>query len=289
LKIQERREAKYRLGGIRMILFEKIKILLATSITRLGGIRMNLFEKNKILLATSIAPKNIEIQRSAVDTWLNAGFDVVSLNSSEEVGTIQPFFPDIKFHVVERTAIERYGKPYIYLYDFMSYLKSTDYKVCGIINSDIHFKGIRSGFREFIYREASDALVYGHRVDVADINDTEGLVSNGVDYFFFYKELADIYQDDGLCMGQPTWDWWMVVVAATGYKRIKRVLSRIAFHQRHPQNWYQSLNQYLIESIVMDKYMKKVYPDLQYLQLNDKMWEIVISKNGIEYENSEKI
>jgi hypothetical protein len=90
-------------------------------------------------------------------------------------------------------------------------------------------------------------------------------------------------------MGQPTWDWWMVVVAATGYKRIKRVLSRIAFHQRHPQNWYQSLNQYLIESIVMDKYMKKVYPDLQYLQLNDKMWEIVISKNGIEYENSEKI
>jgi hypothetical protein len=235
-----------------------------------------------ILVATSIGPKKIEIQRIAINTWLYAGFNVVSLNTKEEVDTLKPYFPDIEFHIVDRSAKERYGKPYIYIYDFMSYLNSTDYKVVGIINSDIHFKNVKQDFVNDIYEEAIDSLVYGHRVDVNHINDSLGTVSNGVDYFFFDKKLIHIYQDDGLCMGQPAWDWWMVCVPASENKTTKRLLNPIGYHVIHPQQWDQSLNQYLIESVVMKKYLRKLYPEVNDNELNSKMWDIVISKSGIE-------
>ncbi|MED4227138.1 hypothetical protein [Neobacillus cucumis] len=241
----------------------------------------------KILLATSISPNRIEIQKMAIDTWLKLGFSVVSLNTKEEAAILQQHFPHIQFHVVERSAKERYGKPYVYIYDFMRYLDRTDYKIVGIINSDIHFKGVKNDFIDFIYKEALDSLVYGHRLDVNNLDDNDGTLSNGVDYFFFDKNLISIYKDEGLCMGQPAWDWWMVCVAAANNKTTKRMLSKIVLHQIHPQEWYESLNQYLIESIVFKKYLQKMYPNATKNELNSKMWKIVISKRGIEYPGQE--
>jgi hypothetical protein len=241
----------------------------------------------KIVVATSLAPKRLEIQKSAMDTWLAAGFKVVSLNTRDEAELLKPNFPGIEFHVVERSAIEKYGRPYIYIYDFMRYLKKTKSKVCGIVNSDIHLRGVKNNFIDRLYDEALDSLVYGHRVDVYDISQSNGTVCNGVDFFFFDNNLIDIYEDDGLCMGQPAWDWWMVCVAAYAKKRTKRVLNHIAYHEIHPQEWYESLNQYLIESTVFKKYLKKLYPESTNQELNGIMWDIVISKDGIEFELKE--
>ncbi|WP_052702888.1 hypothetical protein [Paenibacillus beijingensis] len=243
-------------------------------------------DKKSILVTTSIAPNYIDIQRSAIDTWIKAGFTVVSLNSSEEIDVIKPYFPDITFHTVWRTAKEKYGKPYVYIYDFMTYLKSSNSKVCGIINSDIHFKGLKKDFINFIHKETVDSLVYGHRVDVDHISSTDGIVSNGVDFFFFDQQLLSVYEDDGMCMGQPAWDWWMVCVPAAYHKRTKRVFSKIAYHQKHPQKWDQALNQHLIETVVMEKYLKRLYPGLSHYELNTRMWEIVISSTGLEYQSS---
>jgi hypothetical protein len=234
-----------------------------------------------ILVATSIGPNRIEVQRSAINSWLLAGFKVVSLNTKEEVDKLKPYFPQIQFHVVNRSAKEKYGKPYIYIYDFLSYLKSTDYKVVGIINSDIHFKAVNQGFVNVIYKEALDSLVYGHRLDVKNINDSNGTLCYGVDYFFFDRNLIHIYQDDGLCMGQPAWDWWMVCVPASKNKTTKRILNPIGYHVIHRQQWNQRLNQYLIDSIVKDKYLIKMYPGLSSNDLYGKLWDIVVSKNGI--------
>ncbi|GGL48496.1 hypothetical protein [Sporolactobacillus putidus] len=237
-----------------------------------------------ILIATSVTPSRIETQITAIDTWLKLGFKVVSLNTKEEADRLQHHFPNMQFHIVERSAKERYGKPYVYIYDFMRYLDSTDYNIVGIVNSDIHFKGVQDDFLDFICQEAADSLVYGHRLDVKNLNDSYGTLRNGVDYFFFDKNVISIYPDDGLCIGQPAWDWWMVCVAASKNIPTKRVLSKIALHQIHPKEWYESLNQYLIESIVFKNYLQKLYPDATKDELNSKMWDIVISKSGIEYK-----
>lgn len=173
---------------------------------------LNTGSSTKIIVATSIQPNRIELQKMAINTWLKVGFKVVSLNTKEEVDMLEQYFPNVQFQIVERSAKDRYGKPYIYIYDFMRYLDSTDVEICGIINSDIHFRDVKNDFIDFIREEASNSLVYGHRLDVNNIDDSYGNLSNGVDYFFFDKNLISIYKDDGLCMGQPAWDWWMVCV-----------------------------------------------------------------------------
>jgi hypothetical protein len=134
---------------------------------------------------------------------------------------------------------------------------------------------------KLIYQEASGSLVYGHRVNVKSLKDTKGKVSNGVDYFFFDTQLTNIYRDHGLCIGQPAWDWWMVAVPASKKIPTKRVLSRIAYHKNHSKEWSQVRNQRLIESIVINKYIKPRYPDLTAEQSMEKLHEIVLNKNGI--------
>ncbi|MFT8321305.1 MAG: hypothetical protein ABF649_10395, partial [Bacillus sp. (in: firmicutes)] len=245
---------------------------------------LNKKKTNEVIITTSIGPGKVEVQQNAIKTWVDAGFRVVSLNSAEEINTLKPYFPTIEFQEISRNAQEKFGKPYIYIYDFMQYLSSTDYKVCGIVNSDIHFLEIKDNFMDFIYKESIGSLVYGHRMDVDNLNNLNGRVSNGVDYFFFDRDLITIYEDDGLCMGQPAWDWWMVCVAAAAHKPNKRVLNTVAYHIDHPQTWMESLNLYLIESVVIDKYLRKLYPEALYYELNLKMWDIVISKDGITYQ-----
>ncbi|MGM7719634.1 hypothetical protein [Metabacillus sp. Hm71] len=236
--------------------------------------------KQKMLVATSIAPNNIERQKMAINTWINLGFEVVSLNSQEEITKLSPFFPNIKFQVVTRNAQARFGKPYVYIHDFMQYFKKTDFKVCGIINSDIHIKGIDKGFLNFLYNESLDSLVYGHRVDVDNLSKLNGTQSSGIDYFFFDKKLANIYDDDGLCMGRPAWDWWMVVVPVSKNIKTKRLLNQIAFHKKHHQQWDQSLNDQLINSIVCQKYLKKLYPAYDMQKLRGKLNEIILNNNN---------
>ncbi|WP_280169447.1 hypothetical protein [Priestia megaterium] len=244
--------------------------------------------QNKVLIATSIAPLNLEKQRRAVDTWLKAGFEVISLNNEDEINNVSSVFPDIYFHIVDRNAKNIYGKPYIYIYDFMRLLNRQDYKVCGIVNSDICFKGVKENFLDFIYQESLGSLVYGHRKDVNNINEINGEVCEGVDYFFFDKKLTSIYQDEGFCMGQPAWDYWMVAVPVSLNIPAKRVLNQIAYHEKHSQQWNEELNRFLTTNVINDKYIKKLYPSYNDAQLTGKLSEIVCLREGVIYNGFSK-
>ncbi|WP_303982307.1 hypothetical protein, partial [Niallia circulans] len=239
--------------------------------------------QNKILIATSIAPKDLEKQRVAVNTWLKVGFEVVSLNNKDEINKIAPFFPDISFHIVDRNAENIFGKPYIYIYDFMRLLSEKDYRICGIINSDICFKGVGKDFLNFVYKESLDCLVYGNRKDVNNINEVNGEVCEGVDYFFFDKKLTSIYPDEGFCMGQPAWDYWMVAVPFSLSIQAKRILNQVAYHQKHSQQWDEKLNSYFTNTIINEKYIQKLYPGQQNPQLLERLSEIVCLRKGIIY------
>ena len=95
-------------------------------------------DKNVVIIATSIAPKNIERQQAAIQTWLDLGFSVVSLNTAEEVKQLQPIYQGVSFHTATRHGRQKYHKPYIYIDDILSYLQYHGTKICGIVNSDIY-------------------------------------------------------------------------------------------------------------------------------------------------------
>lgn len=216
----------------------------------------------RIAVMTSIAPINIDNQRLAVSSWLAAGFEVMSYNCSEEIEKLSPFFKDIEFIEAKRDARDEFGKPYVYFSDIMSFFESSSYEICGIINSDIHIRGLDQRFIEFIKNEAIDSLVFGQRVEVDNFDDLNGRMYIGFDYFFFNRSIASIYPEEKFCIGQPVWDYWIIVMAVLNNIKAKKLLNPIAYHVRHSLNWNEDTDRKLT-GIVLNKYISRVFPALK--------------------------
>lgn len=62
-----------------------------------------------ITIATSIAPKNIENQKLATESWVKCGFKVVSVNIKQEIKQLRSQFPHVTFHEAKRDARKETG------------------------------------------------------------------------------------------------------------------------------------------------------------------------------------
>ena len=215
---------------------------------------------NQIAVMTSIAPYNIDNQRKAISSWLAAGFKVMSYNCLEEIEKLRPHFGDIEFVEAKRDARKEYGKPYVYFTDIMEFFKKSTYEACGIINSDIHFRAVNQNIIDFIMDEVKNSLVFGQRVDIDTLDDLSGSMYIGFDYFFFDRKIAGIYPEEKFCIGQPVWDYWILVMAVLSNIKVKKLLNPIAYHVKHNLNWSETTDKKFTD-IVLEKYIRKVFPD----------------------------
>ena len=190
-----------------------------------------------VVIGTSIAPKGIDSQRRAVESWLSLGFEVLSLNVAEEIAVLQPEFPDVRFVAAERTASARAGRPLVYLDDLLAALVATGRAVVGIVNSDVSLRADRV-FADYVAREARGAFLFGSRVDVDTPESESGEVfEGGYDFFFFDRRLAGMYPKTDYSIGLPWWDYWAPMVPALNGVPLKRLTTPVAFHVRHDLNW----------------------------------------------------
>lgn len=204
---------------------------------------------------TSIAPKDIssvevDRQQCAIESWLDAGFEPVSLNCKEECQLLSDRYPKVEFREVPRDARAVMGKPLVYVDDFLSAVLTADEVVSGIVNSDIIFRSKFDLPTEFS-RIASGGLVYGCRLDVESSTDKQGRIYDvGFDFFFLDQMLADRYPASGLCMGAPMWDYWMPLICSN-FKQPTRFLRNIvAWHVTHEQAWSQPVNLRMLGELV---------------------------------------
>jgi len=232
----------------------------------------------KIIVATSIAPRNIENQKKAIDSWIEAGLDVISFNCLEEYEAISNHFPNIQFNIVQRDGRNRFGKPYIFLDDIMEYFKDCDYDVCGIINSDIHLLGVDGGFGKYIYDEAKNSFVYGNRVEIKSLDNLNGMFYVGHDYFFFDKQISYIYPREDFWIGQPAWDYWIVFMPIISGFKVKKIINAIAYHIIHTIQWDNNLNIELHKMIV-DKYFDKADKIMKYKSASslERFYELILN------------
>lgn len=198
---------------------------------------------SSVTIATSIAPFNIPHQQSAVRTWLDLGFSVVSLNIEDEIKTLQESFPDISFQPVARDGKALAGRPFVYFDDVIGALKRAETTVCGIINSDIHLNA-GSEFLDFILNEAKDAFVFGSRIDVQSFGALDGKENRwGFDLFFFSQDFTQIYPKSQFCLGVPWWDYWAPLVPTLKGLPVKLLVSDVGVHLLHENNWSIELYQ----------------------------------------------
>ncbi len=205
---------------------------------------------NRILLVTSIAPKGIEKQKIAIESWLRYGFDIISCNTDKEIAVLQELFPQVIFETVYRTGEEITGYPCPYIFDMFQALKKRDYVTYGIINSDIVFYKFPRGMYEFIVKEAKDSLIYVRRQEITnykDVNDFNfHMEVAGIDAFFFDSLVIKHFEEAKLFIGAAAWDSWMLINAKLKGIRVSELINPIAFHQCHPIKWSRDIGNELI-------------------------------------------
>jgi hypothetical protein len=185
-----------------------------------------------VTIATSLAPRDIDGQQQAIQSWLNMGFHVISLNSTEELPFFQERFSGVEFVVAQRNAKLKYGKSLVYLDDVLEVLQKGNSPICGIVNSDIHLRDSR--LYPFVIKEAVGALVYGARIEVNSLNDSDGYMDPcGFDYFFLDRDLIHYYPKEEYCLGAPWWDFWMPLIALGYNIPAKKLMTHHAFHLSH--------------------------------------------------------
>lgn len=189
-----------------------------------------------VTIATSIAPRGLENQKKAIDSWKRQGFNVISINSQPEIDQLQSEFNDVTFCKVSRSAIKTYGKPYVYFDDVLKFLGESNANICGIVNSDIHLLDDR--LHSYVKKEAENSFLYGCRVDIPSLDDLNGHVyAYGFDYYFFDSQLLSMYPKDEFCIGLPWWDYWAALVPALRGVPTKKLTTPVAYHITHETNW----------------------------------------------------
>ncbi len=201
-------------------------------------------ERSEILLATSIAPKDLEKQQSAIQSWKSIGFTVASFNNKEEMNQLSLIYENISLIKIERDARAEVGRPLVYIDDILRHLQRYGPRICGIINSDIRLEA-DDKLIEFLIAQAQDALVFSSRLDVDNLDDKNGeIYSLGFDFFVFDKKFINIIPSSKFCLGMPWWDFFLPLIAMKSGLPLKRITNPFAYHLKHPTNYNLSLWNY---------------------------------------------
>lgn len=188
-----------------------------------------------MLIATSIAPGNrIQVQAAAVQSWLDMGFEVASLNAPEEIDALQGNFPGVAFIPQLRTGKLEAGKPVIYISELLHHLRQSGRQTVGIVNSDIFFPA-NPRLLDFIAENTKGGLLFGARQEVPDFGASEGKMDPfGFDYFFMDGDILRVWPESRFCLGMPFWDLWFPLVPIFMGVPAKKLISPIAQHIPHP-------------------------------------------------------
>lgn len=197
-----------------------------------------------MLLITSLMnngkDEDIQNQRSAIQTWKNLGFRVLSANVKEEIEALKDCFAKVEFAELPRSGKEQYGKPIPYIFDMLKILEqcASEGEICGIINSDIYLRNIGANDLEQLLEGGEEKIVCFHRYDISSKEELDGeYYFSGIDAFFMKKETLRIFEDAGYALSKPEWDHWVVYSAIMNDIKVLEVKDAVAFHVKHVQRW----------------------------------------------------
>ncbi len=209
-----------------------------------------------IVVATSIAPKNLEVQRAAIETWRAKGLRILSVNCDAEVNLLSAVFPFVDFISIGELDTTHTARKLVYFDQLLAALGKRGGDVLGIINSDIHLQG-GSNLSADLARLAGDGMIYGARTDVASLEHTDGAAyAHGFDYFFFNRSLIDAYPASPFRLGAPWWDLWAPLVPLMRGYKVARLADPIALHLRHDSTWSEEREWQTFGGLFMEELYK---------------------------------
>ncbi len=233
--------------------------------------------RSNLTIATSIAPVDERgVQPAAVQSWLDHGCKVVSVNTADEIQALKPNYADVEFVAAGRTAEQYAGRPVPYVFDLLQAALNQgepDGGV-GITNADIFLRP-QDGLSTYMSDSAEQGLVLGARVDVADVQAFETYVpegeptySIGYDFFVMSRQIAGDIKDSPFAMGMPFWDYWLPLTCHLAGHRLLALKSPVALHAAHETRWDDTV--YLFFHSLIAYALEQSQPDAKSESLADR-------------------
>lgn len=196
-----------------------------------------------MIAITSIAPghKNYDNQINAVNSWIESGYEVVSMNSNEEIEGLKEKFANVKFVSTNRHNKKMFGKPYVIVSAILDYLLEVKSEYSLIVNSDIIIND-KSGYTKKLNDISKDGIVIINRYDYDENIEAAKIYEEGFDGFFISEKFLSVFPQTLLCLGQCHWDYWLPYTASINGANIIKSKVPYLFHKKHPvqysvENW----------------------------------------------------
>lgn len=183
-----------------------------------------------MIALTSISPNHHigEAQLEAVNSWINAGFAVVSINSPAEIDKLKHQYP-CRFVPCYRTMENVYKAPYVPISAFIDYAKEQNFEQVMIINSDITLSG---KIKDYWFK-AKEGLVFSNRYDHDNFENPKRY-DYGFDVFIINQSFYHLITQSMFAMGQTWWDYWVPFRFIKNNVPIFLIKESLFFHQVHP-------------------------------------------------------
>ena len=203
-----------------------------------------MIDSQAITLYTSIPPKMHRMagdraygdayQKECINSWISAGFRVVSINPGSEIAYLANKYPQVRFEDSGSEDV-RTG-----IHVFLRKMLATGEPLSGIMNADCYLTGFDAIF-DTICANAEESIVLLRRLNI-DPRALRpiGSLATGFDAFFFdTKFLADIEDSKNWKIGQPWWDFWFPIAMYFAGARIRTLDVPALLHLDHEQRWDQ--------------------------------------------------
>jgi hypothetical protein len=193
----------------------------------------------KVKLYTSLPPEVSRIiagkevgaayLAECVRSWGRAGFDVISLNSAQEIEALVG-----QGYAVEYLQVSR-DRPAID--DFLTAIRGSQAAVAGIINADVLL--IAEPALLAAARDGADSLTLIERINIdPDTLRPTGRSCFGFDAFIFATApLSRIDRGEEFLFGHPWWDYWFPIAYAAAGGNLRNIKAPVLFHLQHQQKW----------------------------------------------------
>jgi hypothetical protein len=184
-----------------------------------------------MIAITSISPghKNFENQFNAIESWINVGYKVISLNSKEEIEKLSDF-KNVEFVETTRTNERLFEKPYVLVSAIIDHLKTREEEYFLIINSDIVINDYLN-FTENLKDISKKGIIIMNRSDYSEDIGVAKRYDLGFDGFFINKKWLHIFPQSVLCLGQCFWDFWVPYQAILSGVDIYKLNEPYLFHK----------------------------------------------------------
>ena len=178
-------------------------------------------------IVTAIGPNRIDRQRHCISSWIDAGFEVIAMQTARELPLFQPLFSDLKIEWVESNDVESF-----YNFPTQKIRNLANVPETMLLNSDCEMSGDyqldeTDSISEFFIRWNYTSGVYRARE-----------FEWGLDGMHLTDEAKKVIpQDFPFCIGQAMWDYavpWLLMHHDIPF-RINH--GQWLLHEDHQQNW----------------------------------------------------